>query len=145
MMYRKATTFNDQDIAEQIMKTTSPRKQKGLGAQVANFDEEKWHQVRSEIVESGNWLKFTQATNVASIGMDDSREPAWLKELLLATGERELAEASPFARVWGIGLKAEEAMSMPRERWGENLLGKALMRVRDRLRRETETQDDAVV
>lgn len=65
----------------------------------------------------GNWLKF---------GQDKS-----LREELLGTGDRELVEASPIDRVWGIGFAAEHAERM-REEWGENLLGKALMRVRER-------------
>ena len=44
-------------------------------------------------------------------------------------------EASPFDRIWGIGFKAAEAGEM-RERWGENLLGKALGRVRGWIRGE---------
>ena len=56
-----------------------------------------------------------------------------LKGLLEGTGERELVEASPSDRVWGIGFVREEA-ERRRGEWGENLLGKALMTVRERLR-----------
>jgi len=37
--------------------------------------------------------------------------------------------------VWGIGFSAKGAEAN-KDKWGENLLGKALMNVRDRLRRE---------
>ncbi len=60
MMYHKAILFDDQNMASQIMKTTSPGKQKGLGAQVQNFDETKWIAARCEIVVKGNLLKFAQ-------------------------------------------------------------------------------------
>ena len=49
-------------------------------------------------------------------------------------------EASPYDRVWGIGFSEgwvrvdEKKGGVDREAWGENLLGKALMRVRERLR-----------
>ena len=49
-------------------------------------------------------------------------------------------QASPYDRIWGIGYGAAKA-DANRESWGENLLGKALMRVRERLRREIEKGD----
>jgi ribA/ribD-fused uncharacterized protein len=77
-----------------------------------------------DIVTQGNYHKFTIST--------DARE---LKKMLLDTGDRELVEASPFDRIWGIGFKEEDAEEN-RERWGENLLGRALMEVRRRVREE---------
>lgn len=68
--------------------------------------------------------------------MDDVGDPIPLKGFLMATGERELAEASPFDKVWGIGLKAEDALRVSRAQWGGNLLGKALMQVRSQLKLE---------
>ena len=55
--------------------------------------------------------------------------------MLLATGERELVEASPLDRIWGVGF-AEKDAERNRSRWGENLLGKALVHVRGRLKQE---------
>lgn len=52
---------------------------------------------------------------------------------MLATGDRELVEASPDDRIWGIGFEAVKA-DANRDQWGENLLGLALMNVRKRLR-----------
>ncbi|KEQ95621.1 hypothetical protein AUEXF2481DRAFT_29057 [Aureobasidium subglaciale EXF-2481] len=122
------------------MATTSPRKQKQLGREVEGFDVEAWDKIRLDVVEQGNYLKFTQATNVASMKMGDVGEPVPLKDLLLATCERELAEASRFDRVWGIGFDAQQASTTPYEKWGENLLGVALMNVRERIRDETDRQ-----
>ncbi|KAI0204857.1 DUF1768-domain-containing protein [Astrocystis sublimbata] len=51
--------------------------------------------------------------------------------LIKVTGDRELAEASPFDRVWGIGFVAKNADTRRRDKWGLNLLGKCLMEVRD--------------
>lgn len=70
-------------------------------------------------MEKGNWLKFSQDQNC--------------REALLATGDRTIVEASPNDRIWGIGFRASQAEGKESE-WGENKLGKALMRVRDRLR-----------
>lgn len=55
--------------------------------------------------------------------------------MLLETGERELVEASPMDRIWGIGF-GEKNAGARRHRWGQNLLGKAAMNVRGRLREE---------
>lgn len=83
-------------------------------------------------MEEGNYLKFTQNES--------------LRKRLLETGDRELAEASSFDRVWGIGYSAGEAAKAPRDSWGQNLLGKALVRVRERTRKEEDervTRDNA--
>ncbi|TKA61407.1 hypothetical protein B0A55_12995 [Friedmanniomyces simplex] len=133
MMWRKAMLFDDRTTAAKIMNVSSPRKQKGLAREIANFDESRWGEERLAVVRRGNWLKFTQCTNVTSLKMDDTGEPVPLKDLLLATKGHQLAEASPFDAVWGIGFKAEEALTVSRARWGENLLGKALMHVRSEL------------
>ncbi|KAK0355347.1 hypothetical protein LTR91_013226 [Friedmanniomyces endolithicus] len=134
MMYRKALLFKDTATAAEILKTTSPRKQKGLGRQIQGYDQAKWEEARIAIVQRGNLLKFSQCTNVASMKMDDVGEPVPLKSLLLATGVHDLVEASPFDEIWGIGFKAEVALSVSRAQWGQNLLGKALMYVREELR-----------
>jgi ribA/ribD-fused uncharacterized protein len=59
-----------------------------------------------------------------------------LRGLLLATGERELVEASPSDRIWGVGYVEKDA-GRNRVKWGQNLLGKALMEVRGRIREES--------
>ena len=62
-----------------------------------------------------------------------------LEEILLKTGNATLAEASPYDRIWGIGLSADDPKAMNPDLWkGENLLGHALMRVRDELALESQ-------
>jgi ribA/ribD-fused uncharacterized protein len=80
------------------------------------------------IVEEGNYHKFTISEDAES-----------LRAMLLATGERELVEASPMDRIWGVGFAADNA-GQNRVRWGQNLLGKALMNVRAKLREETKRE-----
>eukprot|EP00798_Chlamydomonas_sp_ICE-L_P010165 gene10165-8070_t len=67
----------------------------------------------------GNFRKFSQ--NEA------------LKQLLLSTGDAELVEASPRDSIWGVGFAPNKAAAN-RSKWGLNLLGKALMTVREQLR-----------
>ena len=77
-----------------------------------------------QIVRQGSYHKFTIS--------DDAEN---LRRMLMATGQRELVEASPVDRIWGVGFVEKEAERM-RHRWGQNLLGKALVEVRERLRGE---------
>ncbi|PRP82786.1 hypothetical protein PROFUN_10001 [Planoprotostelium fungivorum] len=121
MMYQKAMLFNDAKTAAKILASNDPRKVKGLGRAVANFDELAWEQHRLQIVIDGNMAKFQQNEDA--------------KRALLSTGDRILVEASPLDRIWGIGFKKEDAMQHV-EHWGLNLLGQALMETRSRLRQQ---------
>lgn len=149
MMHHKALLFNDAVTAAQVLTTKSPKAVRALGRQVPNYSDEVWHAHRSRIVEEANVLKFTTPPVIDAASTKDvpgalrgSGNPdaapvgdGGLRALLLATGERELVEASPMDKIWGVGFGAERAES-ERERWGLNLLGKALMSVREKLRAE---------
>ncbi|KAI9771672.1 MAG: hypothetical protein M1840_001888 [Geoglossum simile] len=123
MMYHKALLFSDPDVATQILRAQGGRAQRALGRKVHNFTEEAWAANRLRIVQDGNCLKFSQDPD--------------LKQILLATGDREIVEASPRDRIWGVGYGAKNAPAM-RENWGLNLLGKALMEVRRQIQEEQE-------
>lgn len=62
-------------------------------------------------------------------------QDARLRGILLRTEDRVIVETSPNDRVWGIGFDSEHAQGNE-GRWGENKLGKALMRVRKQLQEE---------
>ncbi|KAI0142765.1 DUF1768-domain-containing protein [Xylariaceae sp. FL1272] len=82
------------------------------------------------------------AMRVFRLGMCEAAETVHassFRDVLLATGDRELVEASPLDRIWGIGFGARNAPKC-RERWGMNLLGKCLMEVREQFRREDEAR-----
>ncbi|CAE6504014.1 unnamed protein product [Rhizoctonia solani] len=122
MMHRKGMLFApDSPVTSAILETTNPRDIKSLGRVIPNFDEAVWKRDRLHIVTEGSRLKFRQSEA--------------LKARLLATEGNELVEASPFDRIWGIGFGAKQA-PMKRDKWGQNLLGKALMAVRQELREE---------
>ena len=141
MMYQKALLFNDPDTGAEILRTTAPRTVKSLGRKVQNFDEKTWLEHRYDIVRRGTLLKFTRVVSEAGTPPNKSdREPLGgesLRARLLSTGDAELLEASPYDRVWGIGFVAAQAEAN-RANWGLNLLGKALMEVREQLRKEDE-------
>ncbi len=57
-----------------------------------------------------------------------------LKDFLLKTGERVLVEASPVDIMWGCGLAEDDERIKDVTQWpGQNLLGFALMEVREML------------
>lgn len=119
MMAHKALLFGDGDTLTKIMNTTSPAVAKKLGREIKNFDPATWDSHKFDIVVRGNVLKFTQ--NLP------------LMKRLKQTGNKTLVEASPYDKIWGCGLSVEAAAKTAENKWpGENLLGKALMAVRDK-------------
>lgn len=118
MMAEKAKLFGDEEIRAEILNTDDPRMCKALGRKVKNFDKAVWDKEKEHIVRKGNTKKFLQ--NSA------------LRNFLLSTGDKVLVEASPTDRVWGIGLGKNNTDALDPQKWrGQNLLGFALMNVRD--------------
>jgi ribA/ribD-fused uncharacterized protein len=120
MMAKKAQLFNDLETYSLIMKELNPAKHQKLGRLIKNFNEDTWIQHREEIVYQGNIYKFTQ-----------NKE---LKEVLLSTGTTILVEASPYDKIWGVGLSVNDPLILDQKNWrGLNLLGKILSRVRKKI------------
>ncbi|QJB31362.1 NADAR family protein [Chitinophaga oryzae] len=120
MMAGKARLFNDEAVLQRILKARTPAEAKKLGRQVRLFDPAVWDEHKSNIVIAGNLLKFSQHPD--------------LKEFLINTKDRVLVEASPVDTIWGIGMKSDHEHVENPLRWrGQNLLGYALMAVRDKL------------
>ena len=118
MMYKKALLFGDKEIAQKIINSDDPAEVKALGRKVKNYSESKWNEYKYKIVVRGNKLKFSQNKK--------------LLKRLLETGNKLLVEASPYDKIWGIGLTAIDACKIPQNKWpGQNLLGLALGEVRD--------------
>jgi ribA/ribD-fused uncharacterized protein len=121
MMAEKARLFDDEVVLARILAAVSPAEAKKLGRQIGGFVPEVWEEHKFEIVRAGNWHKFSQHPDLAGF--------------LLATNDRVLVEASPVDAIWGIGLAADSADAENPARWrGPNLLGFALMEVREQLR-----------
>ncbi|PWJ43721.1 NADAR family protein [Sediminitomix flava] len=118
MMAEKAKLFNDQVNLENIINSKSPAQAKQFGREVRGFIEEVWLKHRYQIVVRGNLAKFGQNLE--------------LKNFLISTKKRVLVEASPVDAIWGIGLSKDSKVIENPLKWrGLNLLGFALMEVRD--------------
>lgn len=126
MMAQKAVLFEDGETVRAIMSVRDPKHHKALGRRVKGFDNVLWDKKKYKIVLDGNILKFSQNKD--------------LKEFLLSTGDKILVEASPYDKVWGIGMSADSPDAENPSKWkGENLLGFALMEARDILRNKDVT------
>lgn len=121
MMAGKARLFGDEETLAKILSAKTPGEAKKLGRLVRNFDDRLWKTARWDIVVQGNLAKFSQHAELA--------------EHLLKTGNAILVEASPFDRIWGIGMAVSDPKASDPNQWqGHNLLGFALVEVRERLK-----------
>ena len=124
MMAGKARLFGDEKTERAIMSCSDPKAQKAHGRDVKPFNAQKWDNVSPEVVYAGNYAKFTQNAD--------------LKALLLETVGTTLVEASPYDKLWGIGLSASDPRAKTRSTWkGKTGLGETLTRLRDDLIKES--------
>lgn len=122
MMYHKLSVFGQKELTASVMAAGSPAEMKKLGrTHFKNFDSELWGSICYAIVKRGVRAKFEQNDK--------------LLELLLATGEDVLAEASLTDRRWGIGVAADDLARFYPNCWtGSNYMGRILMEVRSELK-----------
>ena len=113
--HQKALLFKDNSTAKKILEANTPFQQMALGRQVINFSQDIWASHRLDIAIRGNYYKFSQNS--------------YLRSYLLSLKGKRLAKARNDS-VWGIGITENE--SKTGHKWtGTNLLGIALMKVRD--------------
>lgn len=101
------------DLAERIRNAKSSRAALEEATRLRSYQRKDWFSVNISVMDEVIEAKFTQNAD--------------LKQLLLDTGDREIIEDSPVDSFWGCGA----------DRKGRNELGKALMRLRDKLRRQS--------
>ena len=124
MMYKKALLFNDEDVANAIMRTNDPSEQKRLGRKVRGFNGKIWEDNCKKIVYDGSYAKFTQNEK--------------MKEKLMDTEGTTLVESSPKDFIWGIGLHKTDPKAKDRTQWkGTNWLGEILTKLREDLKSES--------
>ena len=117
-MFLKAAAFRDAQTLILISKSKTPREAKKLGRQVKGFDESKWNEIKFEAMMSAIRLKAQLDVNFVSA--------------LIQSKNKILVEASPVDKIWGIGFDEANALDNT-DKWGQNLLGKALMQLRSEI------------
>jgi ribA/ribD-fused uncharacterized protein len=111
--YYQAQKFTDQELRQKIRKAEKPVIAKNLADKYKVAIRPDWGTVKDEVMYRAVRRKFELH--------------AELRELLLATGEEDIAESAPNDYYWGVG----------REGTGQNRLGKIIERIRAELRSST--------
>lgn len=124
-MYRKAIHFNDKETSEKILVTREPKEIKALGRQVKNFIPEEWSRVSKDYMFRACLSKFSQVAKA--------------RKAILSYPGLQFVEASPYDRIWGIGLRESDPRALNPSLWrGTNWLGQVLDSVRAHIINENE-------
>lgn len=128
IQYSKAIFGEDNNLARKILFTSDPSKLMALGERVdlSADDFDQWLELFPEILHKGAYAKFSQNSS--------------LRSDLLATGDHLLFEATTdYYAGCGINLTSKKWEDSSWE--GQNLTGRALVEVRDRLRLDLQEED----
>ena len=127
IMLCKAAAMGDEESFEAIKASTQPGEAKRLGRRVRKFDYLLWDKIVCSVAYSVILQKFSQ---------DEA-----LTRILMNTSETLIAEASPMDDYWGIGLQKGDLRTADPTEWrGCNILGWALMAVRETLWKAEDAQ-----
>jgi len=128
IMANKALLCGDEAVHDQIMATQEPSEQKRLG-RTLDLSKKAWNATAKwEVQLEGARTKFRQNHKLAC--------------RLLCTGSKPIAEASPSDSIFGIGIAPNDPRAQDVANWkGGNILGRALMQVRQELREEILAQN----
>ena len=116
LLYHKALLFDDFDTAEKILETKNPYIMQTLGLEITGFNESVWNSTQEEIMYRCLYLKFTQDMNLYKILLKYPRGTTFV-------------EANPYDKINGIGYTEKNAI-YTRSKWGKNLFGKAIGKVK---------------
>lgn len=121
IMRRKAEIAGDEEAVAAIMRSNDPVRQKAIGNKLKDLDYEQWKLESPKVALQVVYSKFCENPKLAN----------WL----MATGNKTIVEASP-DRIWGVGMKLDNARILDPSAWGDsqNVMGKALMKVRELIR-----------
>jgi len=119
-MLTKAAMMGDIKTFKEIASATEPGKCKMLGRRVKPFNPALWE-------------KHLEATAFEVVRQKFESDPK-LRDLLLSTQDMLICEATRNDKLWGIGIDVGDPLVQQPDRWpGRNVLGQALMAVRDHL------------
>ena len=125
IMYRKCKIFGDEISAKAVLATEDTATQQAIGRNAAGYIGSVWAGMRQMVVLRGLMAKFSQNED--------------LKQKLLDTGDAYLVECAGSDKIWACGIRLNDDKRFNAENWtGDNILGFALMEVREMLREAVE-------
>ena len=117
IQHLKSTYFDDEEIANQILQSSTAIESKQLSREISNYNPDGWNQIAKEMCSSGIRAKVIQ--NEA------------IKDLLLETGTKTIMESGP-DQIWGTGVKLLDPQCLQPNRWfGQGILGEILQDIRE--------------
>ena len=122
LVYNKWLMFDadNKPLGDKILQLKTPDKIHTADTKIIG-DEEAWKNRKTQILKPALYNKFYQNTII--------------KDILVATGDKQLYFADSKDGVFGIKLTAKQALKRKNNKgFGENILGKLLMEVREELR-----------
>ena len=97
------------------------------------FSPARWDEVKIDIMKKAVRAKFVNPEH-------------GLMEKLTATGDREIGEANPRDKYWGIGTSADTEDAKNPKKWkGKNMLGVILMELRKEFKDSSKEEGRAAV
>ncbi|ELP6119316.1 NADAR family protein [Vibrio vulnificus] len=122
-IYCKCLAYQDRVMADAILNTDNPVQIKKLAVHIQKCNYNNWEEIQFKMMAIGVFAKFAQNSH--------------LKKLLIDTGNRYLAEASP-SNFWGIGIHINDPRVQQKGAWtGKNMLGLLIMDIRTILKNES--------
>ena len=120
IIYIKCLMFDwgNNILFNKILNETNPKNFKQYEREINNFNELIWNKNKYYIMCDAINKKFSQNK--------------YIKDKLYMTKDKILYQACKNDRIWGIGYTKKTALNIDPNKYGENLLGEALMRYRDK-------------
>ena len=123
IMYCKCAVFGDFQAAEAVMATSEPAIQKLIAGKAKDYNETIWNGLRQVVLTRALIAKFEQNPS--------------LRDALMKTENAYLVECARSDKIWACGLSLYDDARKDIANWcGTNILGFALMEVREILKKQ---------
>ena len=124
IMYNKCMIFGDEVSAKAVLATDDTATQQDIGRKAVGYIGPVWAGMRQMVVFRGLMAKFSQNEE--------------LRKKLLDTGDAYLVECAGSDKIWACGIRLNDDKRFDAANWkGDNILGFALMEVREILKKNT--------
>ena len=123
IMYRKCKLFGDDVSAVAVLATDDVATQQAIGRNARGYIDAVWAGARQMVAYRALMAKFSQNEV--------------LRQQLLDTGDAYLVECAGSDKIWACGIRLDDDRRFDASNWkGSNILGFALMEVREKLKGE---------